>query len=119
MRILADENLPRPSVEFLRSCGHDVLWARTHCPAWRDSALLDFAEADGRIVLTLDKDFLQIALQRRVPLEASGIVLFRSHPATESNVHILIEAFLASPNEWAGHVSVITPETIQIFPTRH
>jgi hypothetical protein len=33
-------------------------------------------------VLTLDKDFWQITVQRRSPLEQSGVVLFRVHPAT-------------------------------------
>ena len=29
MRILANENFPRPAVELLKLKGHDVLWART------------------------------------------------------------------------------------------
>jgi hypothetical protein len=29
MRLLADENFPKPIVEALRADGHDVLWART------------------------------------------------------------------------------------------
>jgi hypothetical protein len=28
MRLLADENFPKPIVEALRADGHDVLWAR-------------------------------------------------------------------------------------------
>jgi len=44
MRILADENFPKPIVEALRAEGHDVLWARTHCAGWKDSALLEKAE---------------------------------------------------------------------------
>jgi hypothetical protein len=31
-------------------------------------------------MLTLDKDFWQIGVQRGLPLEQSGIVLFRVHP---------------------------------------
>lgn len=62
MRLLADENFPRPIVNALRTAGHDVLWARTDFPGWKDNALLDHAEAQRRLVLTLDKDFWQIAL---------------------------------------------------------
>ena len=29
MRLLADENFPKPIIEALRAEGHDVLWART------------------------------------------------------------------------------------------
>jgi predicted nuclease of predicted toxin-antitoxin system len=57
MRILADENFPQPIVESLRQLDHDVLWARTDSPRLRDRTLLERAEADGRIVFTLDKDF--------------------------------------------------------------
>lgn len=76
MRLLADENFPKPIVEALRAEGHDVLWAHTDLTGAKDVVLLDLAEPDARIVLTLDKDFWQIAVQRRSPLERSGIVLF-------------------------------------------
>jgi predicted nuclease of predicted toxin-antitoxin system len=68
MRLLADENFPRPIVEALRDEGNHVLWARTDCPGWKDVVLLECAESDARILTTLDKDFWQIAVQRRVPL---------------------------------------------------
>ncbi|MGA2147419.1 MAG: DUF5615 family PIN-like protein [Bryobacteraceae bacterium] len=45
MRLLADENFPKPIVEALRSGGHDVLWARTDCAGWKDVVLLDLAES--------------------------------------------------------------------------
>jgi hypothetical protein len=41
MRLLADENFPKPIVEALRTLGHDVLWGRTDCAGWKDAALLD------------------------------------------------------------------------------
>jgi predicted nuclease of predicted toxin-antitoxin system len=53
MRLLADENFPKPIVEALRAGRHDVLWVRTDCAGWKDAALLDLAESEARIVLTL------------------------------------------------------------------
>jgi hypothetical protein len=81
MRLLADENLPKPIVEMLRAAGHDVLWARADLAGAKDGVLLDIAEAETRLVLTLDKDFWQLAVQRRAPLERSGVILFRTAPA--------------------------------------
>ena len=52
MRLLANENYPRPIVELLRRDGHDVLWARTDCAGRKDAALLDLAESEARIMLT-------------------------------------------------------------------
>ena len=118
MRLLADENVPKPIVEALRAEGHDVLWARTDCPGWKDSALLDFAESKARLVLTLDNDFWQIAVQRRIPLEQSGVVLFRVHPATPENLAPLARAFVEANRAWAGHVSIIAVDGIQMIPVR-
>ena len=110
MRLRADEDFPKPFVDVLRSSGHDVIWART--------ALLEFAESESQILLTLDKDFWQIALQRRSPLESAGVVLFRVHPATTPKLAPLIQAFLAHAPHWPGHISVIALDGIRILPAR-
>src|SRR5450631_3189282 len=118
MRLLADENFPRPLVEALRADGHDVLWALTDCAGWKDLVLLDIAESQARIVLTLDTDFWQIAVQRRIPLEQSGVVLFRVHPATPGNLEPLIKAFVGSIRAWAGHISINAADGIQMLAVR-
>src|SRR5260370_40858268 len=106
MRILADENFPKPTVNVLRANGNDVLWARTDCSGWKDAALLDLAESEVCILLTLDKDFWQIAVQRRIPLERSGVVLFRVHPATPDNLELFVRAFVEAQRTCARHISL-------------
>ncbi len=118
MRLLADENFPKPIVEALRAEGHDVLWARTDLAGTSDLALLDLAETDERIILTLDKDFWQIAVQRRSPLERSGVVLFRVHPATPENLATLVRAFGEVETSWAAHISTISAGGIQMVTAR-
>jgi predicted nuclease of predicted toxin-antitoxin system len=82
VRLLADENFPKPVVEALRAEGHDILWARTDHAGARDVVLLDLAEAEARIVLTLDKDFWQIAVQHRSPI---GTIRGRSVPSSSGD----------------------------------
>jgi predicted nuclease of predicted toxin-antitoxin system len=118
MRLLADENFPKPIVEVLRAGGNDVLWARTDCFGWKDAALLEFAESEARIMLTLDKDFWQLAVQRRVPLEQSGVVLFRVHPANPENPYPLVHAFVEANRAWAGHISIVAAGGIQMLAAR-
>ncbi|HEU0139497.1 MAG TPA: DUF5615 family PIN-like protein [Bryobacteraceae bacterium] len=118
MRLLADENFPRPIVDSLRAEGHDVLWARTDLAGWKDLALLDLAESETRTILTLDKDFWQIAVQRRRPLEQSGVVLFRVHPATSEQLGPLVRAFAGAGAIWTGHVSIITPNGVEMVAVR-
>ncbi|MBI2688886.1 MAG: DUF5615 family PIN-like protein [Acidobacteria bacterium] len=97
MRLLTDENFPKLIVEALRSADHDVLWARTALPSWKDNALLDFAESDGRIMLTLDKDFWQIAIQRRVPLDKVRQRPFSRSPRNYRNVGAAYYHFRSIP----------------------
>jgi predicted nuclease of predicted toxin-antitoxin system len=111
MRLVADENFPLPTIA-LRQAGHDVTWARTDCPGTKDSALLDRTEAEGRILLTLDKDFWQIAIQRRRPLRQSGVILFRVHPAIPENVTPLVLRTVGADEEWRGHASVVTVDRV-------
>ena len=118
MRLLADENFPKPIVDSLRAGGHDVLWVRTECAGWKDVALLDLAESEARIVLTLDKDFWQIAVQRHTPLEQSGVVLFRVHPAVPENLRPLVGTFVEANRIWAGHLSIVTVAGIQMLAAR-
>jgi predicted nuclease of predicted toxin-antitoxin system len=115
MRFLADENFPKPLVEFRRAEGHDVLWSGTDLQAPKDAALLDFAESEGRILSTLDKDFWQIALQRRVPLRKSGVVLFRAHPTTPATLYPLTRAFVKAGRTWAGDISSAIADGIQMI----
>lgn len=112
MRLLADENLPLPTIEALRRAGHDVTWARTDFFGTSDSALLDIAEHQGRVLLTLDKDLWQIAIQRRNSLERSGVILFRIHPAVPENITPLALRTIAIEQDWSSHASVVTADRV-------
>ena len=68
--------------------------ARVRIAGMSDAAQLELAGSEVRIVLTLDKDFWQIAVRR--PMEQSGVVLFRVHPATPTNLAPLVQAFGAA-----------------------
>jgi predicted nuclease of predicted toxin-antitoxin system len=118
MRLLADENFPRPTVDSLRKEGHDVVWVRTDCPGLADGRLIERAEADNRLILTLDNDFRQLALQRADGLQHSGVILFRAHPAVPENLRPLVFVMLRAEREWIGHVSIVTKDGIEMIPTR-
>jgi len=51
VRILADENVPRPLVAWLRHTGHDVLYAAESRKQTPDADLLAEAEAQGYAAL--------------------------------------------------------------------
>jgi hypothetical protein len=81
----ADENFPLQVVEALRRLGHDVLTAHEAGQANRriiDPAVLDFASAAGRAVLTLNRwDF--VGLHSKNPAHA-GIVVCTPDPDVDA-----------------------------------
>ena len=75
MRFLANENVEAAIVEALRRAGHDVLEVGRIDPGIDDEAVVRFADREGRILITNDKDFGGILfLQgKRIP----GVLLLR------------------------------------------
>jgi predicted nuclease of predicted toxin-antitoxin system len=76
MRLLADENIPLLAIEQLRRKGHDVLAISESAPSICDEDVMLLAENEGRILLTFDKDFGELAYSSR-PRPSCGIILFR------------------------------------------
>ena len=73
MRFLVDECVPRQVVVRLRLAGHDVIWARDVCPGDEDTNVLARAVAEGRILVTEDRDFGELAVRFKLP--AIGVVI--------------------------------------------
>ena len=57
MRFLIDRCAGRRVANWLRDNGHDALEAQTIGPDPGDRALLELAESDNRVLITIDKDF--------------------------------------------------------------
>jgi len=74
--ILADENLPRDVVAYLRERGCDVLDVRESALIGvEDSVLLETAYAQDRVVVTHDADFGSLAIAAMKPIV--GVVFLR------------------------------------------
>ncbi len=52
--------------EWLGNKGHDVIEAQTLGPDPGDRALLELAESENRVLVTMDKDFGELIYLRRV-----------------------------------------------------
>lgn len=115
MRILADENFPGISVQQLQRHGHDVLWVRTDLPGASDSALLTRAQDEQRLLVTLDKDFGELAFRVKLPA-TYGVVLFRMKMSDPKIVPIRMVKILESRSDWVGHFSVVEDDRIRMRP---
>jgi predicted nuclease of predicted toxin-antitoxin system len=113
MRLLANENFPADAVEALRSRGHDVAWVRTDAPGSTDRQVLDRAVADGRLRITFDKDFGELAFRAGRPA-LFGVVLFRIRLASPAQVAQRAVAVLESRADWAGHFAVVLDDRVRM-----
>jgi len=115
MRILADENFPGISVQELRRHGHDVLWVRTAMPGMTDPDILARAQDEQRLLVTLDKDFGELAFGARLPA-LCGVVLFRMKMPNARIAAMKIVKILESRSDWNGHFAVVEDDRIRMRP---
>lgn len=101
MRLLANENVPRDAVEALRALGHDVIWIRTDTPGVSDAQVIARAVHEGRILVTLDKDFGELAFRARLPA-GSAIVLLRVFPPVPARVTALAVQVFQARDDFSG-----------------
>jgi len=95
MKLLLDQGLPRSAAALLRAVGIDAIHTgEIGCATAEDSAILEKARQEGRVVATLDADF-------HTHLAASGAQLpsviririerLRAEPAAELLLKILAD----------------------------
>jgi len=78
-----------------------------------DEPILQRARVEGRVVLTFDKGFGEIAV--RSGLEAPcGVALFRLRGISPAVDNARALAALGSRDDWAGHFAVVTETRIRM-----
>lgn len=115
MKILADENLARDFVAWLRNSGHDVLYAAEAVPGAPDTTWTTRAENEQRILITSDKDFGELVF--RDGLSSHGILLLRFDDMTVGAALARLQSVWsvveANPT---GHFIVITEKKVRVRP---
>jgi predicted RNase H-like HicB family nuclease/predicted nuclease of predicted toxin-antitoxin system len=82
VRLLADEGVDAATVARLRLDGHDVTYVAELAPGITDDGVLVLANGEGRVLLTIDKDFGELVFRlRRV---SAGVLLVRLAGRTSS-----------------------------------
>ena len=113
MRLCAKENVPGDCVAALRQRGHDVLWIREIAGGSGDDAILVRAQAEGRVLITFDKDFSELVF-RRGRLASRGVALFRIREASPELMARRLPLILESTTEWEGNFAVVDEFSIRL-----
>ena len=114
MRLLADENFPAAAIHALREAGHDVVWVRTVAPGSDDRDVLAWTAREGRIQLTFDKDFGELARNSRLPA-VCGVLLFRIPIPRAAEVGTRLANLIEARDDWARHFSVVETGRVRGF----
>jgi predicted nuclease of predicted toxin-antitoxin system len=115
MHLLANENVPRLTIEALRAAGHDLIWARTDMAGSSDEAVLSRAQAEGRILVTHDKDFGDLAFHAGLPASC-GIILIRLGKLAPAAIAQRTVQVIAARTDWSGHLAVIDERRVRMRP---
>ena len=105
MRILADENIPRRTVETLRGLGHDVKDIRgTPQQGMSDEQIWTLACREGRLLISTDRGFA-----RRRAENHRGVLLVCLSRPNRQRIHDRVMGALAeiSEGEWPGAVVIV------------
>jgi predicted nuclease of predicted toxin-antitoxin system len=104
-------------VRSLRDAGHDVSSVQERCPGATDKAVAELALAEGRVLLTEDKDFGQFvhASSPRSP----GIVLLRFPAGARGIMAVQLNRLLEDHGEsLAGCFAIVEPGRMRVGPRR-
>ena len=113
MQLLADENIPRSIVEWLRAQGHEVLYAAENRVQIPDVDLLSEAEAQGLVILTEDLDFGELVFRDR--LNSHGVILMRMEDSAASiRLSRLQKAWATIEKNLPGKFVVVTKSKLRV-----
>lgn len=104
MRFMTDRCAGRRLAEWLRTNGHDVLEAQSLGPDPGDQALLEYAAAERRIFITIDKDYGELIFMRL----AAHCGLIRLPDLKMSRRMTLVERLIRSYRQELEEGAVIT-----------
>jgi predicted nuclease of predicted toxin-antitoxin system len=93
--------------------GHDVLSVKESMTGAADAVVLARAQAEGRIVLTCDTDFGELAFRSGLPSEC-GVILIRmdwNEPQADNRA---ILTALTSRDDWSGVFAVLEKDRLRI-----
>ena len=106
MKLLLDSCVWGGAPAVLRDAGHDVVWAGEWAEDPGDEEILARAHREGRILVTLDKDFGELAILWGMP--HSGILRIVNFSARRQ-AHVCLQA-LALRGEDLQRGAIVTAE---------
>ena len=115
LKIIMDVGVGKLSEEWLSQQGHDVLATRHVNPRMGDDEILEIAVREGRLVITMDKDFGELVYKHKAA--HAGVLLLRLDDATGAEkVQGISQIFSQHGDKLFGSFSVYKSGRLRIHP---
>lgn len=114
-RLLANENFPAQSVAYLREHGYDVFSVAEAAASLSDREVLALALAEGRWILTFDRDYGELVFAKGLPTPPAVIYLRLASYRPEEPGHLLSAIFDRQP-DLAGCFVVVEVDGLRKRP---
>jgi predicted nuclease of predicted toxin-antitoxin system len=113
MKLLADESVDRQIVERLRQDGHDVTYVVEMERGISDETVLQRANGQEALLLTVDKDFGELTYRQK--LIHHGVVLIRLEGfSNQTKAELVAQALHERGAEFVNAFTVISPGMIRV-----
>lgn len=111
---MADEDLGLKVPKFLAELGFDIKAVKEIAQGKTDNQVLQLANKENRILITLDKDFGRLVFKEK--LVHSGVIFLRlRNESVENKKKVLLKA-LRSGRKFEGKFTVIRDRTRRAAP---
>lgn len=94
MRWLADENIARQAIAYLRSRGEDVVSVSEVSPNIPDRVVIEHARLDDRILLSFDRDHGELIFRHGV-MPPRSVIYLRLEPPDPEFLNVVIDALIS------------------------
>jgi predicted nuclease of predicted toxin-antitoxin system len=115
MHFVVDENVSQHVVRRLRALGFDVTSIAGTLSGMSDTEVLKVAEAEGRMLITEDRDFGELVVRQR--LGVRGVILLElDRLSNTAEADRVAEVIAFNVEKLAGNLTVIEPARVRIRP---
>jgi predicted nuclease of predicted toxin-antitoxin system len=115
MKFLLDENVSALVRTRLRDAGCEVSTLTDAQRGSADPAVLEFASKDGRIVITEDRDFGELVIRKKLPID--GVLLLElDQLSNAAEAERVLAVVLSLGERLNGHLVVVEPSRTRIRP---
>ena len=115
-KLLADENVPRKTVEVLRNEGMDITMVSEASRGMSDRAVIEYANREKRVIVTFDKDFGELVFRERIRVE--GLMLLRFAPFSPGHIADRIRHTVSQVTPLENKIVTVREDRIRVTPIR-